>query len=118
MTSTHGKCQVIFYVDGGRDSGSKRAWYVEECVDEKAAQHLAIRTLLDNYMLLIYPRPESLPVDDRLYWCELVPGYYVDGKWQPVSALDRDAAFLNSLNGEITFSLAASMKRWQQLRMS
>lgn len=117
MTSTRGKCQVIFYVDGGGDSESKRAWYVEECADEKAARLLAMRTLLDNYMLLIYPRPESYPVDDRLYWCELVPGDYVDGKWQPVPALDRDAAFLNPRNGEITFNLSASMKRWQQLRM-
>lgn len=121
---------VSVYRDGGapsRDADARgrdgcapsRAELVcaQWCPDEALARYFAMNTLLDFYLLLIYPRRDD---HQRLFWCELVPGRRVDGRWEPGIAVDGevDTAYLDACSGEISWDLAACTRRWWLPRQS
>jgi hypothetical protein len=109
--------RVTFYRDRGAQRLAERV-HTEHCHDQQQARDCAVSSLLDAYMLLIYPREEPLRDGWGRYWCELAPvRYHPNGHWEPDPAADghTDAAYLGD-NGEITLTLAASARRWQHLR--
>ena len=86
----------------------------EWCPNEALARHVAMNSLLDAYLLLIYPRLDD---DERLFWCELVPGRQVDGRWElGYINGEVDAVYLDGESGEICWDLAASARRWMMAR--
>jgi hypothetical protein len=88
--------------------------YAQWCPDESLARHFAMNTLLDCYLLLIHPHRDD---DQRLFWCELVPGRRVGGRWEPgLTDGEVDAAYLDGHSGEISWDLAASARRWALAR--
>jgi hypothetical protein len=116
LISTRGNAPywVRVYVDRGGEC----SWvHTEECLNEREARNFAVNMLLSTYMELIYPHRED--AGRRLFWCELVPGRWMDGRWEPdpCAGGEVDAAYLDGEYGAITFDLAASIRRWRPLRV-
>ena len=111
--------QVNLYVDHcdlGRERSRVHCVHTQQCCDELQARNFAINMLLSIYLDLIYPHRDDS--GQRLLWCELVPGRWVNGRWErdPRAGGAVDAAYLDSAHGSITFDLAASVRRWRPLQ--
>lgn len=100
--------QVSVYVD---QRGERCLVHTEECRDEPAARNFALNMLLATYTELGLPKPE---LTQRTVWCELVPGRWVSGQWQPDPRADGEADIvsLDSVSGVITIEPWASLWRW------
>lgn len=106
--------RVRVYVDR---AGECSRVHTEECPNEREARNFAVNMLLSTYLELIYPHRDD--TGRRLFWCELVPGRRVNGRWEPDPRAggEVDAAYLDGEYGAITFDLAASIRRWRPLQV-
>ena len=100
--------QVSVYVDHGDECARV---LTEQCRTEPEARNFALNYLMSTYVELGFPNPgwERLMV-----WCELEPGRWVGGRWQPDPRAEEevDLASLDSQSGEITIQPWASLWRW------
>lgn len=107
--------RVSVYVDLGDECSRV---HTEQCHDEREARNFAVNTLLNTYMQVIYPHRDGS--GRRLFWCELIPGRWVDGQWEPDPGAggEVDIAYIDGEYGAITFDLAASVRRWRPLQVA
>lgn len=106
--------QVAVHVTYVARDGASARLHTEVCESEQTARVFALGVLANAFMLI-----GEAQLSRRRFWCELSPVRWVDGAWEPVPAVEGtvDAAFLNSENGEITFDLAATLRRRRPRRV-
>ena len=100
--------QVSVYVD---QRGERCLVHTEDCRDEPTARNFAVNMLLATYVELGFSNPA---LTRQIVWCELEPGRWVGGQWQPDPRAEGevDLASLDSQSGEITIEPWASLWRW------